>query len=91
MPTLKAINDVLMISSFFKISLIKFHLLPTFIIANTVLFVLLSLIRVVNSDSEEGHSLMIYVSPFFTKSKSFKAAAAEIEEIPGIVLVIISA
>ena len=59
--------------------------------ANTVLFALLSLIRVVNSDSEEGHSLMIKVSPFFTKSKSFKAAAAEIEEIPGIVLVIISA
>ena len=58
---------------------------------NTVLFALLSLIRVVNSDSEEGHSLMIKVSHFFTKSKSFKAAAAEIEEIPGMVLVIISA
>ena len=59
--------------------------------ANTVLFALLSLIRVVNSDSEEGHSLMIKVSPFFTKSKSSKAAAAEIEEIPGMVLVMISA
>jgi len=58
--------------------------------ANTVLFSLLSLIRVVNSDSEEGHSLMIKVSPFFTKSKSLKAAAAEIEEMPGMVLVIIS-
>ena len=56
----------------------------------TVLLPLLSLIRYVNSDFEEGHSLMIKVSPFFTKSKSFKAAAAEIEEIPGMVLVIIS-
>ena len=45
--------------------------------AKTVLFTLLSLIRVVNSDPEEGHSLMIKVSPFFTKSKSFKAAAAD--------------
>ena len=35
--------------------------------------------------------MIIKVSPFFTKSKSFKAAAAEIEEIPVIVLVIISA
>jgi len=59
--------------------------------ANTVKFALLSLIRVVNSDSEEEHSLIINVSPFFTRSKLFNAAAAEIEEIPGIVLVIISA
>jgi len=58
--------------------------------ANTVLFALLSLIRVVKSESEEGHSLMINVSPFFTRSKSFKAAAAEIEEFQGMVLVIIS-
>ena len=59
--------------------------------AKTVLFSLLSLIKDVNSDLEEGHSLIIKVSPFFTKSKSLKAAAAEIEEIPGMVLVIISA
>jgi len=58
--------------------------------AKTVLFPLFSLIRDVNSDFEEGHSLMIKVSPFLTKSKSFYAAAAEREEIPGIVLVIIS-
>ena len=58
--------------------------------AKTVLFSLLSLIRDVNSEFEKGHSFIIRVSPFLTKSKSFKAAAAEIEEIPGMVLVIIS-
>ena len=57
--------------------------------AKTVLFPLLSLIRDINSEFEEGHSFIIKVSPFLTKSKSFIAAAAEIEEIPGIVLVMI--
>ena len=90
MPTLKAINDLLMILSLFKASLTEFHLSPTFIIAKTVLFPLLSLIRDVNYELEEGHSLMIKVSPFLTKSKSLKAAAAEKEDIPGIVLVVIS-
>ena len=90
MPTLKAISDLLMISSFFKVSLTKLHLFPTFIIAKTVLLPLISLIRDVNSEFEEGHSLIIKVSPFFTKSKSFKAAAAEREEIPGMVLEMMS-
>ena len=53
--------------------------------AKTVLFSLLSLIRDVNSELEEGHSLIIKVSPFLTKSKSFKAAVADREEIPGTV------
>ena len=43
-----------------------------------------------NFDLEEGHSFIIKVSPFFTKSKLPKAAVAEIDDIPGIVLVIIS-
>ena len=63
MPTLKAIIDVWMISSFFKVSLTRFHLFPTFIIAKTVLFSLLSLIRDVNSELEEGHSLIIKECP----------------------------
>ena len=58
--------------------------------AKTVLFPLLSPIKDVNYEFEEGHSLIIKVSPFLTKSKSFMAAAAEREEIPGMVLVIIS-
>ena len=90
MPTLIAINDLWMIFSFFRVSLTIFHLFPTFIIAKTVFFPLLSLIMEVNSEFELGHSLIIKVSPFLTKSKSFKAAAAEREEIPGIVFVMIS-
>ena len=54
------------------------------------LFFLLFLIKDINSELEDGHSLIIKVSPFLTKSKSFKAAAAETEEIPGMVLVMIS-
>ena len=48
------------------------------------------MIRAVNSDLEEGHSFIINVSPFLTKSKLLKAAAAEIDDIPGIGFVIIS-
>ena len=44
----------------------------------------------IQEELEEGHSLIIKVSPFLTKSKSFKAAAADREEIPGMVLVMIS-
>ena len=55
-----------------------FFSIVCFTITSVFLFPLLSLIRVVNSAFEEGHSLMIKVSPFFTKSKSFKAAAAAV-------------
>ena len=57
--------------------------------AKTVFFSLLSLIRDANSELEDGHSLIIKGSPFLTKSKSFKAAVADREEMPGMVLVMI--